>query len=136
MTEAIAGAGAHAAWLDAYRRAWETRNADAAEALFTEDALYRERAFGEPFTGRAAIRDYWARVTADQRDIRLVYGEAVSRGDRVAVEWWVTLHHQDREMTLAGEFMLRFAPSGLCQELREYWVLSEGRHEPPAGWGQ
>jgi hypothetical protein len=39
-------------------------------------------------------------------------------------------------LTLAGEFMLRFAGSGECQELREYWSLSQGRLEPPRGWGE
>jgi hypothetical protein len=38
-------------------------------------------------------------------------------------------------LTLAGEFLLTFAEGGLCRELRECWVLTEARVEPPAGWG-
>ena len=30
---------------------------------------------------------------------------------------------------------VRFDANGLCQELREYWVLTQARVEPPAGWG-
>jgi len=28
------------------------------------------------------------------------------------------------------------AGPGQCQELREYWILSQGRIEPPPGWGE
>jgi hypothetical protein len=33
------------------------------------------------------------------------------------------------------EDVLRFADDGRCAELREYWEVREGWHEPPAGWG-
>jgi ketosteroid isomerase-like protein len=125
-----------AAWLERYRRAWIERDADAAAALFTDDATYREQAFEEPFAGREAIRQYWARVTAGQRDIELAYGEPVAAGARVAVEWWANLLHDGEAVTLAGEFMLVFAPGGQCRELREYWVMTPGRRDPPEGWGQ
>ena len=29
-----------------------------------------------------------------------------------------------------------FADTGECRELREYWVLAQGRIEPPLGWGE
>jgi hypothetical protein len=86
--------------------------------------------------GRAAIQDYWARVTASQTSVELRYGRTVVDGARVAVEWWANLGTDSGPLTLAGEFMLRFAGSGECEELREYWVLSQGRIEPPPGWGE
>ena len=42
-------------WLDDYRKAWETRDADAAAALFTEDATYREQPYEEPYRGREGV---------------------------------------------------------------------------------
>lgn len=122
-------------WIEAYGRAWEQRDADAAAALFTEDARYREQPYAEPFLGREGVRDYWARVTATHADVRFRAGTPVIEGDRVAVEWWVTLLNDGAEVTLAGEFLLRFDADGLCRELREYWHYAEGRLEPPAGWG-
>ena len=74
-------------WLDGYRIAWETRDPDAAAALFTEDASYREEPYAEPFVGRAGVRDYWARVTATQEDIEFRAGTPLTVGDRAAVEW-------------------------------------------------
>lgn len=133
MNDAIAGP--YQEWLDRYRRAWITRDAAAARELFTPDAVYREQPFEPPFVGRDAIADYWSRVTAAQRDIELRYGRPVEQGDRVAVEWWATLVNDNAPYTLAGEFLLRFAADGRCRELREYWNLREGTHEPPDGWG-
>jgi len=126
----------YADWLQRYRQAWIERDADAAGQLFTEDAIYREQPFQPPFVGRAAIEDYWARVTASQTSVELRYGRSIVDGRRLAVEWWANLQTTDGPLTLAGEFLLRFAEGGQCRELREYWVLTQGRVEPPAGWGE
>ena len=123
-------------WLDRYRAAWEARDPDAAAALFTEDALYREQPYEEPFVGPAGVRDYWARVTATQDRVEVRYGDPVVQGDRAAVEWWVTLENGGQPITLAGEFMLGFAEDGRCRELREYWHFAEGTRTPPDGWGR
>jgi len=126
---------AYTDWLSRYRRAWIEKDADAASRLFTEDASYREQPFQPAFVGRAAIRDYWARVTASQTSVELRYGRSVVEGQRVAVEWWANLQTADGPLTLAGEFLLRFADHGECEELREYWLLTQARVEPPQGWG-
>ncbi len=132
---ATSAANPYADWLERYRRAWIERDADAASRLFTEDASYREQPFQAAFVGRAAIRDYWARVTASQTGVELRYGQPVVHGNRVAVEWWANLQTNDGPLTLAGEFLLLFADNGDCRELREYWLLTQGRAEPPPGWG-
>ena len=51
------------------------------------------------------------------------------------MEWWANLLNDGKPITLAGEFLLTFDDSGQCRELREYWVLTEGRVPPPDGWG-
>lgn len=122
-------------WLAEYRRAWIERDPDAAAALFSEGAPYREQPYQEPFLGPSGVREYWARVTATQEDVELQYGTPVVEGNRAAVEWWVTMRNGGAEVTLAGEFMLRFDENGLCQELREYWHFAEGKLQPPPGWG-
>ena len=134
MTTAVPDRSSFANWLDGYRRAWVDRNADEAAKMFTEDAIYREHAFQTPFTGRQAIRRYWATVTATQSDIELRYGPMIVADRSVAVEWWANLRNGGAPITLAGEFFLLFADSGLCRELREYWVFKEGRIEPPDWW--
>jgi len=125
----------YAGWLERYRVAWIERDAEAASGLFTEDAVYREQPFQDAFVGRAAIRDYWSRVTASQTRVELRYGRAIVDGRRLAVEWWANLETTGGPITLAGEFLLLFADSGECRELREYWLLTQARIEPPPGWG-
>jgi hypothetical protein len=38
-------------------------------------------------------------------------------------------------ITLPGSLLLRFVADGRCEELREYWHVEDGRHDPPPGWG-
>jgi len=123
-------------WLTRYRRAWIERDPVPAGQLFTEDATYREQPFQPPFVGREAIRNYWANVTASQTSVELRYGKSIRDGRRLAVEWWANLQTNDGPLTLAGEFLLLFADTGECRELREYWVLTQGSVEPPPGWGE
>ena len=76
-------------WIEAYRRAWEERDAEAAAALFTSDATYRSNIFEEPHLGREGVRAYWESVTATQSDVRVRMGRPFVDGDRVevAVSW-------------------------------------------------
>jgi hypothetical protein len=107
-------------WIERYRQAWETADADEVADLFTPGASYRSSVFREPHLGSDAIRRYWPVVT-----------EA-----RAAVEWWATMIDPDEgEITLPGCLLLRFAPDGRCQDLWEYWQVQPGRQDPPAGWG-
>jgi len=125
----------HAEWIEAYGRAWEARDPEAAAALFTEYAVYLSSPFRPPSIGRDGVRDYWTRATTDQRDVRVRFGAPIAVGNKVAVEWWTTMRMQGTEVTCPGCLVLRFAPDGRCEELREYWHAEEGRHEPPDGWG-
>jgi hypothetical protein len=122
-------------WLAAYRKAWVERDADAAAALFTEDATYAEQPYETAFPGRVGVHDYWARVTATQSDIAMQFGTPITVGNRTAVEWWTTLKNGGVPITLGGAFILTFDASGLCRTLREYWHFSEGTKTPKQGWG-
>jgi len=123
-------------WAEAYRRAWEERDAEAAAALFTEDSEYRTQPFLEPHRGQDGVRAYWERVTATQADVSVRMGRPFADGERVTVEFWTTMVNDGAEITLAGSLLLRFAPDGRCERLREYWLVEPGRHPPHDGWGE
>src|SRR5688500_18281032 len=76
-----------AGWIEAYRQAWETADADLVLTLFTEDASYRANPFEEPHHGHAGIRAYWESVTSQQREPSVRMGRPFvngrSRGRRV-----------------------------------------------------
>ena len=124
-------------WIAAYGRAWEERDADAAAALFTSDAVYRDHPLGPPHLGSAGVHAYWSGVTATQSDVAVRFGAPVVAADerKAAVEFWVTMANGGADVTLTGILLLRFDSDGRCEELREAWHFEAGQHEPPAGWG-
>ena len=122
-------------WLEAYRRAWEGADVEAAVALFTDDAVYRSHPFRPPHVGHEGIRRYWTGATSGQANVSVAFGEPVAAGRHAAVEWWTRMHQQGEDVTLPGCLVLRFAADGRCEELREYWHIEPGLHDPPPGWG-
>lgn len=112
-------------WLRRYEQAWESRDAQAASSIFTEDALYYETPYAEPFRGRQGIADYWSGVTADQRDVDFT-SEVIAVKDDVGIAHWnakLTAASTGQRVELDGIFVLRFGEDGLVSELKEWWVL-------------
>lgn len=122
-------------WVEAYRVAWETRDPDAASALFATEATYRDLIFEEPHRGRHGVYDYWSGVTEGQSDVSVRMGDALVSGNTATVEFWTTMTSGGADVTLAGCLLLDFTDDGLCSALREYWNFAEGTHLPPAEWG-
>lgn len=127
----------HEEWIERYRRAWETGDAQDLTDLFTPDASYRSSVFRQPYLGRDAIRAYWQRGAGRQQRTAVRMGSPVVSAARVAVEWWTTMiDPHDGEVTLPGCLLLRFAPDGRCRDLWEYWQIQSGSQAPPTGWGE
>lgn len=109
-------------FLDKFKRAWETQDADLAASLFTRDARYKENPFGEPIIGREAIHDYWAEATRRQEDIRFVVTNSLHTGYVLIAEW--TCKYRDRatgrRRELAGMFFADFYGNQV-RAFREYW---------------
>jgi SnoaL-like domain len=122
-------------WIEGYRRAWVERDPQAAAALFTEDASYRSSPFVEPNLGPEGVVAYWSGATSTQADVEVEMGEPLVVGDHAAVEWWTRMRADGDEITLVGCLLLRFAPDGRCEDLREYWNYESGRRPPHEGWG-
>ena len=123
-------------WVEAWRRSWEERDAEAAAVLFTEDVEYRTHAFLEPNRGPDGVRAYREGVTATQRNVTVRMGLPVVDGERVTVEFWTTLLNDGVPTTIAGCLLLRFAPDRRCDRFREYWFLEPGLRTPHDGWGE
>jgi ketosteroid isomerase-like protein len=123
-------------WIEDYADAWRRGDDEVIAELFAEGAVYRSSPFRPPTVGREAIRQYWRESTSTQEDLELTFGQPVVHGNRVVVEWWAVMTDDGKDVTLPGCLLLRFASGGRCAELREYWHLEQGRHDPPDGWGR
>ena len=77
-------------WFEQLGRAWETRDPEAAAALFTEDASYQEDPFEEPLHGRPAILQYWSDVPESQEQISFHSEILGVTSDKVFAHWWVS----------------------------------------------
>lgn len=114
-------------WLEAYGRAWETRDPAAAAALFAGDAEYHELPFQQPATGREAIRRYWKSATGSQRDIEF-HSEILAVVNGTGIAHWsaeFTRTATGVRTRLDGIFLLEFDGHGLCTRLREWWHRTE-----------
>lgn len=112
-------------WLRAYRRAWEETDPAAAARLFAPDSRYFETPYAEPFVGPAGVEAYWARVTADQRDVQFRY-EVIAVDGRTGVATWSADFKTVKDGTpveLNGVFVLDFDAEKRCERLREWWVV-------------
>jgi ketosteroid isomerase-like protein len=123
-------------WIEAYRIAWERRDAEAAAGLFTPEATYRANIVEPAHEGRSGVRAYWESVTNSQTDVRVRMGRPFVDGDRVAVEFWTTMKVDGEAVSLPGCLLLDFTDDWLCRRLREYWHYLPGHYEPPPEWGQ
>jgi ketosteroid isomerase-like protein len=122
-------------WAESYRRAWENADSDAAAALFSESATYRNDIYQEPNRGRDGVAGYWTSVTSAQEDVTVRMGRPYVDGDRAVVEFWTNMTADGSPLTLGGALLLHFDESGLCESLHEFYAFSEGSAEPPPEWG-
>jgi uncharacterized protein (TIGR02246 family) len=112
-------------WLDAYGAAWESRDADAAANIFSEDATYQVTPYEEPHVGQDGVRNYWAGVTENQRNVQFEY-EAISVAGNTGIAHWTAKFEVAPDGTpleLNGIFILEFDGDGKCRRLREWWHL-------------
>ena len=101
-------------WAVTWQRAWPMKQSEPFAALYHE-AVERQ------FAVEAAVECRFA--------------EPIAMGDGAAVEWWASFIEASQAITLAGVTVLRFDAEGLVVDHVDYWVQSQGRMAPYAGWG-
>lgn len=114
-------------WLQAYGRAWETRDPSAAAELFADRVRYYETPFAEPAIGRQGVLEYWASATRGQRDVSFSFEIVTLDAGTGVVRWSAELTRatSGSHRKLDGVFLLSFDDQGLCTELREWWHSSD-----------
>jgi hypothetical protein len=104
-------------WADVWERGWRDHDAQAIEALYAEDALWRQHPFRDPEPG------YVTRVFDEEASAVCEFGVPIVDGDSAAVPWSArtTLVDGGAE-DLVGVSLLRFDRNGLVVEQRDIWV--------------
>jgi hypothetical protein len=120
-------------WASTWERSWPVKDVTDIAALYQQGADYRSSALRDP--DPAGPVGYLRREFAVEEEIWCRFGEPIAAGDRAAVEWWASWIEDGRTMTLAGATVLRFSEAGLVLDHVDYWLQSDGRIEPYAGWG-
>jgi SnoaL-like domain len=117
-------------WIDGWTRGWSAHDPEPIATLYTPDAVFVSHPFREP----QGPGEYAAWAFGDEDSANFRFGEPVVGDGCAAVEYWAVICSGDREQTLGGIAVLRFAPDGRVAEQRDYWALDEGRRDPPPGW--
>ena len=110
-------------WLDAYAQAWQSRNPEAAAALYAEDGTYQVTPFLEPMRGRKAIFEYWSEVTRTEENIKFGYEILVSNAELNIARWSASFVRvpPGQQTQLDGIFLISLDEQGRCKSLREWW---------------
>jgi SnoaL-like domain len=114
-------------WLEAYGRAWQTRDAHAAAALYTETATYQVTPFDEPIRGKLAILEYWQGVVSTEQDIEFGFEVLAVTESAGIARWWASFMRVPPALPtkLDGIFLIEMNDAGLCTSLREWWVKQQ-----------
>jgi hypothetical protein len=109
-------------WLDAYGKAWESRDAEAASALYAENSTYQITPFVEPMRGRKAIFEYWSNVARTEENVKFGHEILVANRELNIARWSAfVIVPQGLKTKLDGVFVISLDSQGLCTSLREWW---------------
>ncbi|MGO4691456.1 nuclear transport factor 2 family protein [Glaciibacter sp. 2TAF33] len=108
-----------AAWIDAYREAWESNDPDDIRALFTADATYRTEPFAAPWSGHDEIVRGWL-AAADQPGDTTFDWTTLAETDDVAIVEGTTRYRDGR--FYSNLWVIRLTPGGLAREFTEWWM--------------
>ncbi len=100
-----------------WERGWREHDVGAIAALYADGACWQQHPFREPEPG------YLTRVFEEEESAECQFGRPIVDGDQAAVPWTAQTRLVDGGTEdLAGVSLLRFDPSGLVLEHRDFWV--------------
>jgi SnoaL-like domain len=108
-----------AAWIDAYRVAWESNDPNDIRSLFTPDATYRTEPWTEPRRGHDEIVRGWLEHADQPGDAAFAWSTLVET-DEVSVVQGTTRYRDGR--VYSNLWVIRLTPGGLASEFTEWWM--------------
>ena len=116
-------------WLNRYIEAWRANDAATIETLFTDEAEYRYRPYGdEVLRGAKAISASWLESPDDPASWEAAYEPFAVEGDRAVAIGWSRYAARDGqpERMYHNAYILEFAPDGRCRAFHEFYMLRDG----------
>jgi len=106
-------------WVERYRLAWTTNDADDIRALFTEDATYRTEPFADPWVGHDAIVAGWAGAADEPGRWNFEWVPLVDAGAVRVITATTTYAAGEVYSNL---WVIRLADDGRATEFTEWWM--------------
>ena len=110
------------AWVDLYRKAWETNLPDDIRAVFTEDAQYRHNPSAEPWVGHPEIVAKWLDAQDAPGTTTFEWHPVALEGDVAVIQCVTGYPGGDKGGTYDNLWVLRLAPDGRASEYTDWWV--------------
>ena len=111
--------------LKVYGESWTDQDPDKILTIFTEDAIYLERAFDEEgqYYGHQQIQDYWvSKVVGEQYDIKFKVLNVYIDGNTAIAEWEAELSSRVKNKRIRmRETAILEMQGDKIKSLREYW---------------
>lgn len=111
-----------AAWVDSYRRAWESNDPADIRAVFTEDALYRGRPNAEPWAGIESIVAGWLEHQDPPGSTSFEYRVLGADGDLAFVQCVTGYPDGPKAGVYDNLWVVELAGDGRASEFTDWWI--------------
>jgi ketosteroid isomerase-like protein len=108
-----------AAWVNNYRKAWESNDPEDIAVLFAEDAAYYPEPFAKPWTGREKIVEEWLKIKDDPGTTTFAWHPMIVTEELVVIEG-TTRYPRD---TYSNLWILQLDDSGRARQFTEWWMM-------------
>ena len=113
----------------AYFTAWQRKDADLLDGVFTPDAEYIEKPFSTTFAGLVEIKHYWRRVVARQQNLTVTVHRVMYSDNEAFAEWTAAFDFDGCDTEVRGALVINVRPGSVrIHLLREYFRTQETEH--------
>ena len=106
------------AWVDNYRKAWESNDPHDIADLFAEDAAYFSEPFAKPWLGRDDIVEKWIGARDEPGTTAFEWHPLIVTDDLAIIEATTTYATE----TFSNMWVLRLDNLGQARQFTEWWM--------------
>jgi uncharacterized protein (TIGR02246 family) len=106
------------AWVDKYRKAWESNDPGDIGNLFTQDAAYFPEPYAKPWLGRDQIVKKWLKHKDDPGTTTFEWHPVIVTDDLAIIEGKTTYPKK----VFSNMWVLRLDQSGQARQFTEWWM--------------